>query len=296
MDKLAAMETFIAIVDCGSLSAAAKQRGKALPTIVRTLSLLEESLGVRLLQRTTRRMSLTAEGRTYLSRCRRIVAEVVEAESELDQSEAELSGQIRITAPVLFGSLKVAPLVFQFMQQHPKVTVDLVLLNRVVDLVEEGFDVGVRIARLSDSSMIAVKVGEVRKLVAASPRLIRRRRPKHPRDLAQLPTVTLNGGSTDGKHWKFREGRRVLTVSLVSRFSCNQVQMGIDAAIHGVGYGRFLSYQIEKPLEEGALVPVLERFEDEPVPVQVVFGHQRLAARNRALVDFLTRELGDQNT
>ncbi len=288
MDKLNAMETFVAIVEEKSLTAAARRLDRALPTVVRTLSLLEEELGVRLLQRTTRRQSLTPEGRAYLSRCRQILSDVASAEAEIARSDTKLEGPIRMTAPALFGSLVVTPLIAEFMKKHPGIQVELVLLDRVVDLVEEGLDLGVRIAPLSDSSLIAVKVGELRRVVVGSPELMCQVNLEHPRDLTKLPVVWFSGGAASGGKWQFQEEGERLEVAVTAKFSCNQAAAGVIAASAGVGFGRFLSYQVAREIQAGQLRIVLEEFEDAPIPVHVVFAHARLLnARTRALVEHL---------
>ena len=194
MDKLAAMRAFVAIADEGSLTAAAEALDRAPPTMVRTLATLEEHLGVRLIQRTTRRMHLTEEGRVYLDRCRRILADVDEAEQAVVSTDAEPRGEIRATAPLLFGRLHVAPAIMEFVRRYPQVRVDLLLLDRVVQLVDEGIHVGVRIGRLPDSSMVAVPVGHVRRVVVASPDVLARDGvPAHPSELTARTCVAHQG-------------------------------------------------------------------------------------------------------
>ncbi len=292
MDKLEAMESFVAIVDEGSMTRAARVLGKAQTTVVRSLSVLEEELGVRLLQRTTRRMSLTPEGQTYLEHCRQILSDVQEAESILRKETTELRGKLRLTAPVLFGQLRVVPVVLDFMRAHPDVEVDLVLLDRVVNLVEEGFDLGVRIAHLSDTGLIATKVSELDQVVVASPRLVEHYGlPTHPRELARFPVVSFLRPD-EQKNWRFYEGARAFQVPVQAKLRTNLVQAGVGACREGIGVGRFLSYQVEEGLAEGDLVRLLRDFEPAPVPVQVVFAHARLvSARQRALVDWLKRGL-----
>lgn len=169
MDKFQAMRSFVAIVDQGSLTAAATALDRSLPSMVRTLAALEESLGTRLLRRTTRRMSLTAEGQVYLDRCRRILGDIEEAEASVMRDQIEPRGQVRMTAPVLFGQMHVAPALSEFLRRFHEMQVELLLFDRVVGLVEEGFDLAVRIAHLTDSTMVAVPVGYVRRVVCASP-------------------------------------------------------------------------------------------------------------------------------
>ncbi len=293
MDRLAAMQTFVSIVDAGSLTGAAQALGKALPTVVRSLGLLEEHLGVRLLHRTTRRMSLTAEGRTYLERCRQILGDVAEAEAVLSQDRVQLAGEIRVTAPVLFGQLRVAPAITEFLEEHPRVRIELVLLDRVADLIDEGFDVGVRIARLEDSSLVSSRIGEVRRVVVASPALLDRvGEPKHPKELAGVPTVGLSG-VVAAASWSFDDRGKRLVIPVRGALTTNHVQAGIDACARGLGFGRFLSYQVEARVEAGELRIVLGEFEPAPTPVHVVLPHGRLlSARTRALVDWLKTRLG----
>ena len=185
MDKLRAMHTFVTIVDEGSLTAAARALGSSLPAVVRLLAALEKELGARLLQRTTRRLTLSEAGRRYLERCREVLGLVNEAEGELRAEQTEPQGKLRVTAPVLFGTRHVAAGITAFIQRYPAVSVDALLLDRVVNLVEEGIDVGVRIGSLDDSSLIARPVASMRRLTVAAPSyLARRGTPQHPRDLA----------------------------------------------------------------------------------------------------------------
>ncbi len=292
MNKFAAMQTFVRIVHEGSLTAAADSLGKALPTVVRSLAMLEESLGVRLLQRTTRRMALTEEGRIYLERCRRILADVDEAEDALTSQQAEPRGELRVTAPVRFGELHVAPAAVGFLAAHPKVKVELLLLDRVVNLIEEGIDIAIRIASPSDSTLVATRVGEVRQVVCASPELLERAgEPRHPSELAQQPTVYFQG-ATPAPLWTFAEAGRTFTVAIDAAFACNQAAASVEACAAGLGFGRFLSYQVESLIAQGRLRRVLAAFELPPVPVQVVFAHARLMSpRIRAFVDWMKEAL-----
>jgi DNA-binding transcriptional LysR family regulator len=292
MDKLAAMRTFVAIVDHGSLTAAADSLGKAGPTVVRSLATLEEELGVRLLRRTTRRMSLTEEGRSYLERCRQILSDVDEAERALSSRQATPRGELRVTAPVLFGQLRVAPLVMRFLREYAEVKVELLLLDRVVNMVEEGIDVGIRIAELEDSSMIATRVGEVRRVVCASPSLLRRSgTPSHPRELADAPCVHFQGLSI-APVWNFVADRKSVSVAIDGPFASNQAAVAVEACAEGLGFGRFLSYQVESLVQQKKLRVVLEEFEPPPIPIHVVFAHARLMTpRIRAFVDWMKTHL-----
>src|SRR5512145_1043382 len=242
------MRVFVEIVDRGSLTAAARSLDRSLPAVVRTLATLERSLGTVLLRRTTRRMSLTEEGRAYLERCRRILADVEDAEDLVGPGRGEPRGPLRVTAPVLFGQMHVAPELVEFVRRHPAVRVELLLLDRVVDLVDEGIDAAVRIAHLADSSLIAVPVGRVRRVVCASPDLLRALgEPARPEDLADRPCV-LFPGIAPGNAWHFQDGGRELSVQVRGGFTTNHATAAIEACAAGLGFGLFLSYQVEPHL------------------------------------------------
>jgi DNA-binding transcriptional LysR family regulator len=293
MDKLLAMRSFVAIVDHGSLTAAATALGRSLPTMVRTLAALEESLGTRLLRRTTRRMSLTAEGQGYLERCRRILGDIEEAEASVTRAQIEPRGLIRMTAPVLFGQMHVAPALTAFLRRFDEVQVELMLLDRVVNLVEEGIDLAVRIAHLTDSSMVAVPVGRVRRVVCASPALLRNQGlPAHPRELSQRPCVRFRG-LNPGDSWSFQDAGREISVRTRGSFTCNQAAAAAQACAEGLGFGMFLSYQVEPLVRTGSLQLVLADFELPSIPVSLVYVQDRLVStRLRALLDWLKQTLG----
>lgn len=292
MDQLAAMRAFVEIVDRGSMTAAAEALDRSQPAIVRTLAALEAHLGARLLQRTTRRMSLTADGRDYLERCRRILADVEEADRAVGPTEGEPRGDLRMTAPVQFGELHVMPTLAGFVRRYAQLRVDLMLLDRNVDLVEEGIDLALRIGRLADSSMVAVRLGEVRRVVCASPALLGDTGvPEHPRALAGLPCIRLQN-LPRADHWPFREGGRDLGVRVDGRLGCNQIAAALAACVDGVGFGQFLSYQVRGLLREDRLRCVLGEFEPEPLPVSLVYpGGRLVSTRLRALVNWLDSAL-----
>lgn len=291
MDKLRALHTFIAIVDHGSLTAAADVLDSSLPAVVRTLATLESHLGVRLLNRTTRRLSLTEDGRQYLERARRIVADVEDADRLLGEQRGEPSGALSVAAPVLFGQYHVAPAATRFLQRHPQMRINLVLLDRVTHLVEEGLDVGVRIGPLQDSTLVARPVGTIRRVVVASPAFLRRHgTPKHPRELAGAPCLRFNG--TDGSHWAFRDGGKRLTLGVAGPFECNLAAPMLAACEAGLGFGRCLSYQAAEAVTAKRLRIVLAPFEVEPWPVSITYPSARLLPwRTRLFVEFLREEL-----
>ena len=286
------MRVFTEIVDRGSLTAAAEALDRSQPTVVRTLAALEAHLGAPLLRRTTRRMSLTPEGRDFLERCRRILADVEEAEGTVRRQHGTLRGDLRVTAPVQFGRLHVAPTVFSFLREHPRIRVELLLLDRIVDPVEEGIDLAVRIGPMTDSSMVATRVGEVRRVVCASPALLAATgRPEHPGALKDLPCIRQRN-LTHATTWTFREGGRRFSVPVCGSFSSNQVAVSTAACVAGTGFAQFLSYQVQHLLKEGRLETVLENFEPEPWPVSLAHpGGRIVSARLRAMIDSLRDSL-----
>jgi DNA-binding transcriptional LysR family regulator len=253
------------------------------------LAALEKHLGTLLLRRTTRRMSLTPEGQDYLERCRRILADVEDAERAVGQDLEEPRGYLRVTAPVEFGRRHLAPAITSFLWRFEQSRVDLVLSDRNVDLVDEGIDLALRIGRLADSSLVAIRVGKVRRVIAASPALLERTGiPEHPNSLSTLPCVRqqiIPGAETN---WTFRENSAALVVPIDGRFGCNQTGAAVSACVNGMGFGQFLSYQVRDLVRDGRLRLVLENFEPKPRPVSLVYPGSRLvSARLRALIDWL---------
>lgn len=291
MDKLRAMDTFVRIVETGSLTAAADALNMSVPSVVRSLAALEREVGVRLMNRTTRRSSLSDEGREYYERCRRVLAEVEAADAALSARRVAPRGRLRLTAPVTFGRMRVARVVTEFIAKYPGVEVELILLDRVVDLVEEGIDAGVRIAQLPDSSLVVVRVGETRRVVVAAPEYLKRAGPlKTPVDLPSHRCVVFTGLSANGE-WTFGE-KPFLRVPVRAVLSTNQVDVALDACLKGLGCGQFLCYQVEELIASGKLKRVLADFEPPPVPIQVVSPHARLLSSNvRAYVDFAVPRL-----
>ena len=291
MDKLKAMQTFVQIADAGSLSAAARAQGGSLPAVVRTLAQYEAHLGVRLFNRSTRRISLTPDGRQHLASCRQVLGAVAEAEAALREGATQPTGTLTVTAPVLFGQLHVAPAVTRFVQQHPQLQCRVVLLDRVVNLLEEGFDMGLRIGHLDDSSMVARALGEVRRPVVASPAYLARvGQPQHPRDLQQANCIhRIDGRNTWGP---FQEHGRLFDVEVSGQLAFNHNAPAIAACVLGGGFGQFFSYQVAAELQQGELVEVLQDFQGPPTPVQVVYPHARLLpVRARLFIDWMRQEL-----
>jgi DNA-binding transcriptional LysR family regulator len=275
MDRLAAINVFVAIAEAGSLSAAGRRLGMPLSTVSRYLAALEDQVGVRLITRTTRELALTEPGRHYLQSCRRIVAELEAAELRLAGEHEEPQGELAVTAPVVFGRLQVLPVVVEFLRMFPRVTARLLLVDRTVDLIEEGLDVSVRIGALPDSSLIATRVGSIRHITCASPAyLVSRGRPSSPQELRNHDCISFTALSPV-ERWSFA-GPKPQRVNLHPRLTVNTAEAAIDAAVAGLGITRVLSYQAARPVAAGSLRLILENFEPEEMPVNILHREDRL--------------------
>jgi DNA-binding transcriptional LysR family regulator len=286
MDKLVAMKTFVHIVEAGSLTGAANSLDTSLPTVVRTLAALERELGASLLKRTTRRIHLTDEGAQYLERCRDILVATQEAEDILVARQTEPVGKLSVTASVAFGRRYLSPIVYGFLRRYPKVSADVLLVDRVVDLIDEGMDAAIRIAHLRDSSLVAIEVGRVRRVVCASEKYLRRHGvPQLPNDIRAHRCIR-HLGLSPRSEWHFRIGSRQQAIPINSVMTCNEIDGAVDACIEGLGLGMFLSYMVAPYRKAGQLKYVLESFETAPMPVQVVYPQTRLMSnRVRVFVD-----------
>jgi DNA-binding transcriptional LysR family regulator len=291
MDKLRAMQVFVQIVEAGSLTAAAAALGLSLPSVVRSLAALEDAVGVRLIQRTTRRSSLSDEGREYYERCKRVLAEVDDAEAALSARRAEPQGRLRLTAPVAYGRLRIAPIVADYAAKYPEVDVELLLLDRVVDLVEEGIDAALRIGHLPESSLVAVRVGETQRVVCAAPSyLARAGTPKTPAELAAHRSVVFTGLAPNSE-WAFA-GARGKAATMKPALRTNQFDVAVEACLRGLGCGQFLCYQVEELIAAGRLRRILTAFEPPPLPIHIVYPNARLLSPNvRAFVDLAAAQL-----
>ena len=291
MDQLKLMRLFVAIADEGSLTGAAEALGTSQPSVVRGLAGLEAHLGVRLFHRSTRRIALTDEGRRYLADSRQILGALAEADAGMRAELSDPTGLLRITAPVQFGQMYVAPTLNRLVAHHPKLRAELILFDRVVNLVEEGFDAAIRIGALEDSSLVARTLGVVRRVVVASPGyLAHHGRPSHPVELRDADCGGFSGAS--GPNWHFRDGGRPLKVTIDSRITFNLVAPGIAACRDDLGFGSFLSYQVAPDVADGALEIVLADFEPPPLPISVITPHARLLpARTRLFIDTMREAL-----
>jgi DNA-binding transcriptional LysR family regulator len=290
MDKLRAIAGFVRIVDKGSLTAAAADLGVSLPSMVRTLAALERDLGTTLLNRTTRRINLTDDGRQYLEHCRALLAQVQEAEAALHSRRSAPRGKLTVTASALFGRSYIGPLMSEFLQRHPEVTAELLFVDRVVNLIEEGVDAAVRIGRLADSSLAAIPLGAMRRVVCASPAYLRAHGvPRRPEDLRGHRCVRFTGLAPHAE-WVFRSPTRKVAISSV--VTCNQADSAIEACTAGLGLGSFLSYMVAPAMRAGKLRYVLEEFEVEPLPVTFLYPQSRMLSPTvRAFADLCVKAL-----
>ncbi|CAA2109639.1 LysR family transcriptional regulator [Variovorax paradoxus] len=295
MNRLDAMSVLVAVVDAGSLSAAARLLDMPLTTVSRKVADLESHLGTRLLRRTTRQLSLTEAGLSYVAACRRILEEIGEAERAAAGEYASPKGELVVTAPEMFGRLHVVPVVAEFLAQYPEIGVDLVLTDRVVHLMDEHADAAIRIGELPDSTMMATGVGTVRRVVCASPAYLALHGvPASPKDLAAHACVTFEVLASM-RAWMFGTGKSQLSVPVRSRLTVNTAEAAIAAATLGVGLVRVLSYQVADAIRAQALRVVLEAFESTPLPVSLVHaGQTPLPLKLRAFLDFATPRLRER--
>ncbi|MFK3737847.1 LysR family transcriptional regulator [Massilia sp. TN1-12] len=290
MGQFRQISTFVEVVARGSLSAAARAEGIAPAMIGRRLDALEARLGVKLLQRTTRRLALTDEGAAFLEDCQRILAELEEAESAVSERSARASGHLLVSAPAGFGRQHVAPLLPSFLAEHRDVTVNLNLNDRVVDVVGEGVDVAVRIASLTDSNLIGVKLADNRRVVVAAPAYLKRHgTPRTPDDLVRHNCLAISSeGSQRG--WNFRDNGQTITVKVAGNMECNDGEVLHDWALDGRGLAWRSLWEVGVAIESGLLVPVLEEYAAPGNDIYAVFAQRRhLPLRIRLFVDFLRR-------
>jgi DNA-binding transcriptional LysR family regulator len=291
MDRLDALATFVAILDSGSLAAAARHLRRSPPAVTRILAALEDQLGARLIERTTRRLSPTEAGRRLADNARRLLAEVDEV-MRPESEEAALRGTLRISAPLVFGRLHITPLVSAFLAAHPALQVDLSLSDQYIDLIEGAIDVALRIGALPDSSLVSRRLGQVRRVLVASPAYLRANgTPEEPAQLARH-AIIFTAGSSASPEWRFLIGSRQRTVALMPRLTVNQVDAALFAAREGHGIARALSYQVADDLADGRLVRLLPVYETPPLSVQLVVPSTRhMTMRTRLFLDFAAARL-----
>jgi DNA-binding transcriptional LysR family regulator len=292
MDRLHLMTVYVAVAEEQSFAAGARRLGMSPPAVTRAVTKLEERLGVRLLERTTRHVRVTEAGRRYLDDARRILAELDEADEAAAGSGAAPRGHLAVTAPVLFGRLHVTPGIVDYLQRYPQMEVSALFVDRVVNLVEEGIDVAVRIGELPDSTMRAAQVGQVRRMIVASPAyLARHGAPRTPRELAGH-TIVAASGSNVAPEWRFMEDGVARPMRMQPRLQVNGNDAAIEAVKLGLGIARLLSYQAAAALASGQLQLVLEDYATPPVPIHIVHRDSRQgSARIRSFVDLMVQRL-----
>jgi DNA-binding transcriptional LysR family regulator len=286
-DRLATLAIFVAVAEQQSFAEAARQLSRSPASVTRAVAALEERLQARLFNRTTRSVALTDAGVRYLENCRRFLAAYDDLEAENISERAEPRGWINVTAPTMFGRLHVLPIVQSFLAQYPQVDIRMLLLDRVVSLIDEGLDLGVRIGQLPDSSLRAIRVGQVRRIVCAAPQYIARHGvPATPRDLADHSVVACTAVTPIPDRWLFRNGKGVTSVAVSPRLVVNITAAAVDAALEGLGFTCILSYQAEPHAAAGRLQTVLAEFEPPPAPIHIVHPEGRhLPGKLRLFLD-----------
>jgi DNA-binding transcriptional LysR family regulator len=287
MDQLEGMRVFVAVADTGGFAPAARLLRVSPPVVTRAIAALERRLGARLLNRTTRQVRLSEAGERFLADCKRILAELQDAEALARSAHIEPQGLLAVTAPVMFGRMHIAPVLFDFLARHPKVSAHALFLDRIVNLMEEGFDVALRIDELSDSSLTAIKVGTVRRIVVASPAYLAANGvPRTPDDVENHRAI-----GSGRAPWRFR-GATASTPQPRMQLAVNGGDVAIACALAGHGLARPLSYQVDEELRDGRLQVVLADYELPALPVQLVYPEGRqAAAKVRAFVDFAVARL-----
>lgn len=294
MDRLEAMSVFRSVVDEGSFTAAAKALRMPLASVSRKVSELESHLGSRLLTRSTRKLALTDAGMAYLASARRILEDVEQAERAAAGEYLVPRGELVVTAPLMFGRLHLLPVVNAFLAAHPEINVRLVLSDRNLHLIEDQVDLGLRVATLPDSDLVATRLGAMRTVICTAPSMLAAHGcPRHPHDLVKMPCVCFNfGAPTVG--WRFHDPETALPfeVAVTPRLAVTTAATAVEAAIAGTGAARLLAYQCHTAVQQGALRLVLEDFEPEPLPVHLIHaGRELLPLKTRAFLDFATPRL-----
>lgn len=292
MDRFNELKVFISVAESGGFAKAAERLRSSPPAVTRTVAALEQRVGVQLFSRTTRMVSMTEAGRRFLEHARRILTDLDVAESELAGESTMPSGHLTITSPVTMGRMMLPSIVTDFLHAHPHVTAKVLLFDRITNLIEEGIDVGLRVGQLPDSSIIARHVGEVRRILVASPAYLSKHgRPKDPTDLKRHSMIAFTG-LLPNREWIFGEGKTARRITLKPRFEINDAAAAIAAAEGGGGITIALSYMVANHIRERRLQQVLEPFAPSAVPVQLVYPESRLVApKVRAFVDYAAPKL-----
>ena len=289
MDRLDAMQAFVTVADLHGFAPAARKLGLSASAVTRLVAGLEEHVGARLLQRTTRSVMLTDVGTRYLERVRRILSDIDEAEGSAQAERTEPAGRLVISSPLGFGRMHVSPLLSIYLKRYPEVSAELRLSDRMINLVEEGVDAAVRIGHLADSSLVARAIGDMRRIVVASPDyLAQHGEPKTPADIAAHQVIHF-GAMSATPDWRFVEEGREVRVTCSPRFTSNSADAAIWQAEQGLGLTRVLAYQAAEAIKAGRLRIVLAKFEPPPLPIHIVYPTSRLlSSKVRTFIDLVT--------
>jgi DNA-binding transcriptional LysR family regulator len=292
MDRLYLMTVFVAVAEEESFAGAARRLGMSPPAVTRAIASLEDRLGVKLLNRTTRYVRATDAGERYLDDARRVIAAADEADEAAVGINAEPRGHMTITAPVLFGRMYIMPGIVDYLRTYPDTTVSALFLDRVVNMLEEGVDVGIRIGELSDSSYRALRVGHVRRVICASPAYLKKNGiPQTPQDLKQHQVIVASSLS-QSVEWRFVDQGEPVAVRIKPRLTVSSNDGAIEAAVQGLGVTRLMSYQVAPLLAAGKLKIVLSEFESPKVPIHIIHREGRHAStKMRAFIDLMAERL-----
>jgi len=295
VDRLKQLESFVGVATRGSLTAAASAEGVAPAIVGRRIDALERRLGVKLLVRTTRRITLTHEGSAFLEDCQRLLADWTNAEASVSAGGVKASGHLRITSPAGFGRRHVAPLVPRFLALHPEVSISLNLSDRVVDIVNEGVDCAVRVGDLPDSSLISVRLADNRRLCVATPAYLKRAgTPKHPGELSRHECLTLSSDASQTRGWAFLIDGDVHYLRPSGRLDCTDGQVLHAWCSAGLGIAWRSAWEVQHEIQAGTLVSMLDDYAAPPNGIYAVFPHARhLALRVRLWIDYLKHSYGD---
>jgi DNA-binding transcriptional LysR family regulator len=292
MDHFASLTTFVQVVDTGSLSAAARAARNSLTSVSRQLAALERHFGAQLVKRTTRRLALTEEGRILYARAKAILAELDEVERALSVGKAEPTGRLRLSAPSLLGRLLIAPTLPEFLRRHPTLSVDLMLADRPVDMIEEDIHLALRVGRLPDSQLVARKLADIRMIVCAAPAYLERRGAPHVPEELHAHDCLVFSNAPGGGSWRFRaDGGTECKIPISAKLWANSLDALVAAARDGAGIVRVPSWQVRDDLAAGRLQRILHAQEARPAPLHLLFDASRLAApKTRIFADYLTEQ------
>ena len=292
MDRLEAMSVIVAVTETGSFSAASRRLKKPVATVSRNVAELEARLKAQLFQRSSRQMTLTDAGRSYIEACKRIIEQVDDAEREVSGEYRIPKGDLAITSPWGLGHMHLMPIAIEFMNAYPEIALRLVLTDRIVDTVEENIDISIRIGNLADSNLIATKIGSVRFVLCASPGyLAEHGHPSEPTELSAHDCISIDSIAPQ-RSWKFIKDGREMVVPIRSRLTVSDSEAAIEAAIAGAGITRVMSYKMEAARRAGELVLMLEEYEQEPWPVHIVYAERKpVPLKLRAFLNWVTPRL-----